>query len=140
MAKRKHQVVIHKGESVPDSDTIEINLGKAEGPFFEPKYSNQILISASAHDITLDFFWLGQKPPADNTEGAGIAKLIDRIIISHSNAKGLVTALANVIIKGETDMGFEFPLTRNPKDEDILQIWDENGKFELERRDTKYSK
>lgn len=137
MAKRKQKLVITKRESIPAPDTVEINLGKAEGPFLEPKYSNQILMSASAHDITLDFYWLGQKPPTSDTEGAGIAKLVDRIIISYSNAKGLVTALANLISDRETETGFEFPLTRGPREEDILQIWDENGKFNLKRLDAK---
>lgn len=90
---------------------------RSDNPDF---YSNHVQVSISANELFIDFYYLS---PTPGNAAKPIAKHIQRTISPIALAKGLASALANVIATYEEEHNVTLPTTREPGAEDKIKIW-----------------
>jgi len=95
-------------------------IAKATDKSGDTIYANHAQFSIGANEINLDFFVLGPSP-LDSTVPHAI--FVKRIVIPWGLVKGVVTALANLILRFERDTGQSIPNNREKQADDILEIW-----------------
>ena len=81
-------------------------------------YANHIQVYITRSEIMLDFYVVGP-----NYQGNPNAKIVKRILIPLNMAKGLTSALANLILDYEKDNKTELPNLRSPDEGDLIDIW-----------------
>lgn len=87
-------------------------------------YSNHVQMTITKTEFTMDFFNL--RPDIKNpTEIKPIH--LQRIILSLNTAKGLATAIANLVDTFEEDTGIKLYNLREKVEEDKVEIWKEQS-------------
>lgn len=83
-------------------------------------YANHVQIAMTANDLVIDFFLLEPVLGKD----APKARKIQRVYLPIIQAKGLATALANVVDSYEKIIGFALPNLRKPDESDTIKLWE----------------
>ena len=94
---------------------------KAESSGHPDIYANHVMVVLTNTEFLIDFFKVSVLP-GSSTELEAIHE--QRIILPISGAKGLATAIANVIADHEEGQGVTLPNQREPREEDKITIWD----------------
>lgn len=107
-------------KKIPPKDiSVADLLSKAGKTFDRDSYSNHIQVVITANELFIDFFYIspvvGKSTPTMDH--------VQRIIIPVSLAKGLTTALANVVASHETEHDTILPNSREPDPDDKITIW-----------------
>lgn len=92
-------------------------LAKADGS--GSVYSNHVQITITARELIMDFYLLEPVPGQEDPSSTRV----QRVFIPLVQAKGLASAIANIIPKYEQAMGIALPNLRNPDEEDVLDLW-----------------
>lgn len=94
-------------------------LAKAGKAYDHDIYANHIQMTITANELFVDFYYIspasGKSTP--NTEH------VQRAILPMNVAKGLATALANVVAKYEAENNITLPNSRDPDPDDKITIW-----------------
>lgn len=83
-------------------------------------YANHIQVAISNNEMFLDFFYV--KPSLEDATKPVITH-VQRTVSPVAMAKGLASALANVIAKYEEDHNLTLPSSREPDPDDKVKIW-----------------
>lgn len=99
--------------------TVADLLSKAGKTFDRDSYSNHIQVAITANELFIDFYYIS--PAAGKSTPT--MDHVQRIVIPVSIAKGLATALANVVVSYEAEHDTTLPNSREPDPEDKITIW-----------------
>lgn len=123
MAKRKHhpeQIGAHTRQVDIKSFLANSSDKRSEIAL----YANHAQLAVTANDMIMDLYILGPTPGyPDRPE----ATLVQRVVIPHALAKGLATALANLVAAYERGTGNILPLNRTPDADDTIEIWEQKA-------------
>ena len=88
-------------------------------------YSNHVQVSASLHDIGIDFFemYSGETDADDDEKPLGTH--VQRVVIPASLLKGFTNVLANVVVQWEAQTGLLLPLSRGKRPDDMIEVFTE---------------
>lgn len=84
-------------------------------------HSNHAQILLQGDELYIDFYVVSPTPSGNNAPSAHLAH---RIVLPASQAKGLATAIANVVAIAEKNSGTQLPNRRGADPEDIIKIWE----------------
>lgn len=95
-------------------------LAKAEKTFSGDIYVNHIQVSLTDHELFIDFYYTS--PQVSKTSPVKMQH-VGRMIAPVALAKGLATALANMVANYEADNNVNLPNSRIPDPSDKITIW-----------------
>jgi hypothetical protein len=122
MAKRNHPQQQRPSEQVQALNTRTLILNAKDDRPAPTVYANHAQFSMGENELYLDFYRI-EPEPADPRNVQ--AFLVQRVAIPHGLAKGLATAVANLVAGFENALGIAIPLNRTPDPNDLIKIWDE---------------
>lgn len=92
---------------------------KATKSFERDSYSNHIQVAITPNELFVDFYYLS--PSVSKTQP--VVEHVQRVVVPVSLAKGLTTALANVIASYEAEHETVLANSREADPEDKITIW-----------------
>lgn len=95
-------------------------LAKAKPADNPDLYANHIQVSISANELFIDFYYIS---PVVGNATKPIAKHIQRTISPIGMAKGLASALVNIVAIHEAEHNVTLPSTRDPDPNDKINLW-----------------
>lgn len=93
---------------------------KAEPTGNPDLYANHAQVSITANELFLDFYYISPKLSEPTKP---VAKLIQRVVVPIGLGKGFTSAIANVIANFEAANNITLPLSREPQEEDRINLW-----------------
>lgn len=96
-----------------------------------PMYANHAQVTLTNNELVLDFYYLSPDPAiitgkTHSRSKEAIALHVQRTVAPLSLAKGLATAIANVVAVFEAEKSTTIPTTRTRMPEDKITIWEDN--------------
>jgi hypothetical protein len=93
---------------------------KSEKVYEKDAYANHVQVSLSTTELFVDFFFVS---PQFSTTAPVKTQHVGRLITSVALAKGLASALANVVASHEEEHNIILPNSRTPDPDDKIVIW-----------------
>ena len=103
----------------PNSTVVQTLLQKVESSQNPDIYSNHAEISFSGMDFIIDFYRLGRKVGSEVVS----ATHIQRVYLPLNLAKGITSAIANLIGTYEKDANITLPNSRTQQEGDVFDLW-----------------
>lgn len=124
MAKRKHSQDQFPKKGPRQVDVRPFLVNAKDERERATLYANHAQLSITPNEIIVDLFVLAPIPgQAEKPE----ATLVQRVVIPHGLAKGLATALANLVAGYERETGKLIPFNRTPDPDDVIEIWEQKS-------------